>query len=86
MTELKRVPTGSRFLFEPFQYGPKEFQEAHDKILDMKFAAVDVRLERIEALMERMERRLWLTVYGVVAVILAQAVKTLLMMTPTGGP
>lgn len=85
MTELKRAAGGSRFLFEPFQYGPKEFQAAHDTILNMKFDAVDTRLGRIEWLMERMERRLWLTVYGVVATILAQAVKTLLTMTPTGG-
>lgn len=85
MTDLKRATGGSRFLFEPFQYGPKEFQAAHDTILNMKFDAVDVRLGRMEFLMERMERRLWLTVYGVVATILAQAVKTLLTMTPTGG-
>ncbi|WP_240722233.1 hypothetical protein [Poseidonocella sp. HB161398] len=86
MADLKRMPQGSRFLFEPFQYGPKEFQEAQEKILEMKFAAVDMRLERIEVLIERMERRLWLTVYGVTATILAQAAKTLLTMTPTGGP
>lgn len=84
---------GSRFLFEPFQYGggtqpvpfgAKEFQAAQEQILQMKFDAVEVRLVRIEALMERMERRLWLTVYGVVATILAQAIKTLLTMTPGG--
>ena len=86
MNERARVPGGSRFLFEPFQYGPKEYQEAQDKILEMRFSAVDNRIERMEALMERLERRLWLTVYGVVATILAQAVKTLLMMTPNGGP
>lgn len=85
MSELKRAPGGSRFLFEPFQYGPEEFKAAQDKILEMKFDAVDVRLERIEVVMERMEKRLWLTVYGVVATILAQAVKTLITMSPTGG-
>ena len=36
----------------------------------------------IEALMERLERRLWLTVYGVVAVILAQAVQSFLVVAP----
>ena len=35
--------------------------------------AVNRRLDRIEQMMERLERRLWLTVYGVAAVILAQA-------------
>ncbi len=85
VNDLKRTTGGSRFLFEPFQYGPKEFQAAHDTILQMKFDAVGDRLARMEALMERMERRLWLTVYGVVATILAQATKTLLTMAPSGG-
>jgi hypothetical protein len=33
-------------------------------------------------MMERLERRLWLTVYGVVAVILAQAVQSFLVVAP----
>ncbi|KIN60743.1 hypothetical protein Z945_1722 [Sulfitobacter noctilucae] len=40
------------------------------------------RLDRLEAMMERMEKRLWLTVYGVVAVILAQAVQGVLVVAP----
>ena len=35
-----------------------------------------------ENMMERLERRLWLTVYGVVAVILAQAVQSFLAVAP----
>ena len=46
----------------------------HDNLLS--------RLERIEAMMERLEKRLWFTVYGVVAVILAQAVQSFLVVTP----
>jgi len=40
------------------------------------------RLDRLEEMMERLERRLWLTVYGVVAVILAQAVQSFLVVAP----
>jgi len=40
------------------------------------------RMVRLEEMMERMERRLWLTVYGVVAVILAQAVQGFLVVAP----
>ena len=40
------------------------------------------RLDRIEAMIERLEKRLWLTVYGVVAVILAQAFQSILVATP----
>ena len=39
-------------------------------------------LDQIEEMMERLERRLWLTVYGVAAVILAQAFQSLLVVAP----
>jgi hypothetical protein len=72
-------------LYEPFEYGPAEVREAHDKLLQMQFEGIDGRLTRIEAVMERLERRLWLTVYGVVATILAQAVGSLVSVAPNGG-
>ena len=43
------------------------------------------RLERIESLIEGLEKRLWMTVYGVVAVILTQAVQSILQFGPKGG-
>jgi hypothetical protein len=46
----------------------------HDSLID--------RLGRMEAIMERLEKRLWLTVYGVVAVILAQAFQSILATVP----
>ncbi|MGR3464303.1 GTA head formation protein, RCAP_rcc01685 family [Limimaricola sp.] len=47
--------------------------EAHERLVALQFAQVAATLERIEAVMERLERRLWLAVYGVVAAIGAQA-------------
>ena len=85
MSNMRRITGGSRCLLEPFEYGPKDIAEAHDRILNLQFEAIDARLSRIEGLMERLERRLWLTVYGVVATILAQAFKTLITIAPTGG-
>ena len=46
------------------------------------FENLNGRLDRIETIMERLERRLWLTVYGVVGVILAQAFQGLLGAVP----
>lgn len=46
--------------------------EAHERLSDVKFAQVQVQLTRIEMMVERLEKRLWLAVYGVVAVVLAQ--------------
>jgi len=85
MTEMRRPRGGSRFLYEPFQYGPQTVREAQEKMLQMQFEGVDERLTRIEGLMERLERRLWLTVYGVAATILAQAVGSLVTISPNGG-
>ena len=85
MSDLDRRSGGSRFLFEPFEYGPQTVRAAQEKMLQMQFEAIDLRLTRIETLMERLERRLWLTVYGVVGTILAQAAGSLLTITPGGG-
>ncbi len=51
----------------------------------LHFGQVERRLERIETLIEGLERRLWMTVYGVVAVILAQAVQGIVEFAPKGG-
>jgi hypothetical protein len=71
-----------RFGFEAFDCAPGLRLEAHERLSALQFATLDARLERIEALIERLERRLWLTVYGVVGVILAQAVQGLLDAVP----
>ncbi|MFQ6553302.1 hypothetical protein AAD018_013275 [Aestuariibius insulae] len=55
---------------------------AHERIAALQFAQLDTRLEKIEAMMERLDKRLWLTVYGVVGVILAQAFQSILTVAP----
>ncbi|MEP5154686.1 hypothetical protein [Planktotalea sp.] len=70
---------GDRYGFEAFDCAPALRLEAHERVAKLQFDGIGQRLDRIEAVMERLERRLWLTVYGVVAVILAQAVQPLLM-------
>jgi hypothetical protein len=72
---------GSRFLKEPFEVHEQRF-EATEKIMELQFGQVEKRLERIETMVEGLERRLWMTVYGVVAVILTQAVQSVLEFAP----
>lgn len=67
-----------RYGFEAFDCAPALRMEAHERVAKLQFEGLGKRLDRIEALMERLEKRLWLTVYGVVAVILAQAVQPLI--------
>ena len=59
--------------------------DTQERIMALQFGQVDRRLERIESLIEGLERRLWMTVYGVVAVILTQAVQSILQFAPKGG-
>ncbi|MDP3339657.1 hypothetical protein [Frigidibacter sp.] len=72
---------GSRYLKAPFEVHEQRF-EATERIMALQFAGVEKRLERIEAMIEGLERRLWMTVYGVVGVILTQAVQSVLDYSP----
>jgi hypothetical protein len=68
--------------FERFECAPGLRLQAHERVSEIHHANLLRRLDQIDDMMERMERRLWLTVYGVVAVILAQAVQSFLVVTP----
>ena len=68
-----------RYGFEAFDCAPALRLEAHERVATLQFEGISKRLDRIETLIERLEKRLWLTVYGVVAVILAQAIQPLLV-------
>ncbi|MGO4853174.1 GTA head formation protein, RCAP_rcc01685 family [Phaeovulum sp. W22_SRMD_FR3] len=72
---------GSRYLKEPFDPHDQRL-ETVERIMSLQFTQVERRLERIEAMIEGLERRLWMTVYGVVAVILTQAVQGVLDYVP----
>ena len=74
---------GSRFVRETGWHDQRF--DAQERIMALQFGAVEKRLERIEALIESLERRLWMTVYGVVAVILTQAVQGIMEFAPKGG-
>lgn len=65
--------TGSRFLYEPFDAAQARI-EANERVLAERWIALTYRLEAIEAALERLEKRLWVAVFGVVGVILAEAV------------
>ena len=69
---------GDRYGFEAFDCAPALRLEAHERVAKLQFDSLNKRLDRIEAMIERLEKRLWLTVYGVVGVILAQAFQSLI--------
>jgi len=73
---------GSRYLKEPFDCAHEHRFEATEKIMEVQFTAVERRLERIEALIGGVEKRMWMTIFGVVGVILSQAVQSILQFSP----
>ena len=72
----------ARYGFEAFDCAPALRLEAHERVSRLQHDALTQRLEKIEQAMDRLERRLWLAVYGVVAAILAQAFQPVLATLP----
>jgi hypothetical protein len=71
-----------RLEYEPFACAPALKLEAHERVSRLQVEALNARLDRLEALMERLEKRLWLAVYGVAGGILVQALLGLVTVTP----
>lgn len=69
-------------LYERFDCAPGLRLEAHERVTAIHHENMLRRMDQLEELMERLERRLWLTVYGVVAVILTEAIQRFLVVTP----
>ncbi|MDZ7905054.1 MAG: hypothetical protein U5N55_04255 [Cypionkella sp.] len=68
---------GSRFLYDSFDAAHARI-EANERVAEERWAALDYRLGQIDTALERMEKRIWIGVYGVAAFLLAQMAETLL--------
>ncbi|PWE30644.1 hypothetical protein DDZ14_14520 [Maritimibacter sp. 55A14] len=73
--------TGSRFLYEPFDPTAARL-EANERVLDERWSALERRLQVIETVLERVEKRLWLAVFAVASFVLTQGAFSLLKMIP----
>ena len=61
---------------------PAQRINLHERMSALQFEMLSKRLDVLDSAMERLERRLWLIVFGVVGVILAQAFQSVLTVTP----
>ena len=68
--------------YEPFDCAPGLRLAAHERLSQVHQENLNRRLDRLDELMERLERRLWIAVWGVAAMIIAQAVQSILAATP----
>lgn len=53
--------------------------EALERVQAERWTALDYRLGQIEDKIDRLERRVWLTIFGVATVVLSETVTTLLV-------
>ena len=77
MSERIKPPGGSRFLYDSFDVANARI-EANERVAEQRWTALEYRLGQIETTLERLERRLWLGVYGVAAFLLPQGAEALL--------
>ena len=73
----RRAPEGSRFLYVSFDPATARI-EANERVADERWAALDFRLEQIDAVLERLEKRIWLGVFGVAAFLLSQMAEAII--------
>lgn len=65
-------------LFERFACAPGLKLQAHERLMEVHLDNISSRLDRLEELIQRLEKRLWLAVYGVVAAVLTTGVQSIM--------
>ena len=71
---------GSRFLYEPFDVASARI-EVNERIAEERWQQLERRLNHIEIMLDRLEKRLWLAVYGAASLILADIAYGLITKT-----
>lgn len=77
MTARPGGPGGSRFLYDSFDAAAARI-DANERVAEERWSALERRLTQIDAALERLEKRLWLGVYGLAVFLLAQGGEVLL--------
>lgn len=73
---LRSKGSGSRYLYEPFDSAHARI-EALERVLDERWAALELSLKKIDETVDRLEKRLWLAVFGVATAMVGQVASVL---------
>jgi hypothetical protein len=68
---MREAAGGSKYLYESFDAASARI-EANERVAQERWAALEFRLGQIDAALERLEKRIWIGVYGVACFLLAQ--------------
>ena len=77
MTAEKPGEGGSRFLYESFDPTAARV-EANERVALERWNGLEYRLGQIEGTLDRLERRIWLGVYGIATYLLAQGAEAII--------
>ncbi|MCC5993410.1 MAG: hypothetical protein JJT99_12910 [Rhodobacteraceae bacterium] len=73
----RRQIGGSRYLYDSFEAAQARI-DAQERVFEARKEALEFRMVRLEGAVERLERRLWLALYGVAAGVLLHGALALL--------
>ncbi len=71
---------GSRFLYEPFDVANVRI-DAYERVTEERWVNLERRLLHIEGVLDRLERRMWLAMSGMVGFLAADVAYTFLTST-----
>ncbi len=71
---------GSRFLYEPFDVQAAQL-EANERIAEERWAQLERRLNHIEVMLDRLEKRVWVFVYGAASLVMVDMAYAILRMS-----
>ena len=77
MSTPRKTVRGSRFLYDSFDLAQARI-DAQERVEQERRAGMDYRLTKIEEELERLEKRLWLAVYGVASGVLVHGALALI--------
>lgn len=81
MSERRTRGGGSRFLYEPFDAASARL-ETHERVTAERWSGLERRLGHIERGLDRLEKRLWVAVFGSASFLAADVAYSFLSMTP----
>ncbi len=73
----RRADEGSRYLYESFDATSARV-EANERVAEERWTGLEYRLGQMEDTLERLEKRIWVGVYGIAAFLLAQGAEAVM--------
>jgi hypothetical protein len=74
---VRRAEGGSRYLYDSFDATAARV-EANERVAEERWTGLAYRLGQIEDTLERLEKRIWVGVYGIAAFLLAQGAEAIM--------